>query len=100
MKRVSKTYPKSFKIEGVRLFLKNGRKINRTAEELGIPRGTLRGWIEKHMSEAKEPNKDKFSKKEYEEALKEKEKRIKELEEENLILKKSIAIFTRNPQQK
>jgi exonuclease VII small subunit len=53
------------------------------------------------MSEIKsEEKKKKNNKKDYETIIKEKEREIQLLQEENLILKKSIGIFTRNPQQK
>ena len=53
------------------------------------------------MGEIKREEKQKKPiKKDYEAILREKEKLINQLEEENLILKKSIGIFTRNPQQK
>jgi transposase len=100
MKRVVKVYPLEFKLESVRRYLKNNRSLNETAKELGIPLSTLKGWQVKYMNEIKKTQSDKPSKKTLEDSLKEKEKRIKELEEENLILKKSIGIFTRNPQQK
>lgn len=98
--RKVKEYPKEYKLESVRIYLSNGRKLSETAHELGIPVSTLRGWRDKYMNEVKITNKEKPSKKDYEDALKEKDKRIKDLEEENLILKKSIGIFTRTPQQK
>lgn len=93
-------YPKEYKIESVKLFLANGRRRNKTAKELGIPLTTLRGWIKKHMSEAVDKAKEKPQKRDYERELQEKDKRIQRLEEEVLILKKSIGIFTRDPQQK
>ena len=98
--RVTRKYPLEFKIDAVRLYLNNNRKLEETARELGVPSSTLIGWKDKYMNEAKGIKKDKISKKAYEEVLKEKEKRIKELEEENLILKKSIGIFTKSPGQK
>jgi transposase len=95
-----KEYPREYKIEAVRHYIKNGRGPSYTAKELGVPVTTLRGWIEKYMSEVKETKKDKLDKKDYENLLKEKDKLLKEQAEEILILKKSIGIFTRNPQQK
>ena len=93
-------YPKEYKLESVRLFLENGKQRNKTARELGIPLTTLRGWIKKHMSEVVGKAKEKPGKRDYEKELKEKDKLIQRLEDENLILKKSIGIFTRDPQQK
>ena len=53
------------------------------------------------MDEIKSEEKSKKGKKKYYESIiKEKEKQIQLLLEENQILKKSIGIFTRNPLQK
>ena len=82
MRRV-KNYPKEFKLEAVRLYIKNDRRLSETAEDLGIPASTLKGWKERYMNEIKSANQDKPTKKDYEEILKEKEKRIRDLEEEN-----------------
>lgn len=93
-------YPREHKIEAVKYYLEKGKSKNRTAKELGIPETTLRGWIKKYMNEIKTNDKSKIGKKDYEKALSERDKRIKQLEDENLILKKSIGIFTRDTQQK
>lgn len=93
-------YPKEYKLESLRLYIANGKQRNKTAKELGVPLTTLRGWIKKHMSEVTGKSKENSGKRDYEKELEEKDKRIKRLEEENAILKKSIGIFTRDPQQK
>ncbi|MDX1960258.1 MAG: transposase [Leptospiraceae bacterium] len=96
----NKEYPLEFKIESVKRYLRNKKDLSKTSRELGVPPTTLRGWKDKYMSEAKESSNEKLSKKDYEAVIKSKDKYIKDLEEENAILKKSIGIFTRNPQQK
>jgi transposase len=93
-------YPKEYKLESIRLFLANGKQRNKTAKELGVPLTTLRGWIKKHMSEVVGKANEKPGKKDYEKELQEKDKLIQKLQEEVLILKKSIGIFVRDPQQK
>lgn len=95
-----RVYTKEFKIESVRLYIANGKNKNKTVRELGITAVTLNSWIGKYMNEASEKSKEKPQKRDYEKELQEKDKRIQKLEEENLILKKSIGIFTRDPQQK
>ncbi len=96
-----RVYTEEYKIESVRQYVKNGRGLTVTARELGVPNTTLNGWVKKYMSEINSSNKkDKPPKKDYESLLKEKDKYIQTLEEEVAILKKSIGIFTRNPQQK
>lgn len=93
-------YPREFKIESVRVYLEKGKNRKRTARELGIPDGTLRDWIKKYMNEANDKSKEKPKKKDYEKELQEKDKIIQKLQEEVFILKKSIGIFVRDPQQK
>ena len=93
-------YPKEYKIESVKLYLANGRQKNKTARDLGVPLTTLRGLIKKYMSEAIDKSKEKPKKRDYEKELKEKQKIIEQQQEEILILKKSIGIFTRDSQKK
>lgn len=95
-----RAYPKEFKLESVRLYLEKGKNRRKTARDLGIPDGTLKGWIVKYMNEVKDKTKAKPLKRNYEKELLEKDKQIERLEDENLILKKSIGIFTRSSQQK
>jgi transposase-like protein len=95
-----KEYPREYKIESVRFYLRNGKLKHKAARELGIPPSTLRGWIKKYMSEVTSKPNEKPSKRDFEKELEEKDKRIQRLEEENAILKKSIGIFTRDSLQK
>ncbi|XDD44769.1 transposase (plasmid) [Leptospira sp. WS60.C2] len=53
-------------------YLENGRRVNYTAKELGIPESTLRGRRDKYMDELKkEDTSPKKKKKDYETLLKE-----------------------------
>jgi transposase len=93
-------YPKEFKLESVRHYLENGKNRKKTSRDLKIPDTTLRGWIKKFMNEVIDKGNEKPKKKDYEKELQEKDKCIERLEEEVLILKKSIGIFTRDRLQK
>ena len=95
-----RVYTKEFKIESIRLYMANEKNKKKTARDLGIPVGTLKSWIKKHMNEAVNKPKEKPQKRDYEKELKEKDKLIQRLEDEVLILKKSIGIFVRDPHQK
>ncbi len=97
MARKPKYYPEEFKIHAVRRYFENGKRAKFTGREIGIPDATLRGWVNSYMEKNTEPKKKE---EDLVSLLKEKENRIKQLEEENLILKKSIGIFTRDTQQK
>ncbi|MBP9887743.1 MAG: transposase, partial [Leptospiraceae bacterium] len=47
-----RVYTKEFKIESIRLYIANEKNKKKTARDLGIPVGTLKSWIKKHMNEA------------------------------------------------
>ncbi len=101
MFQTPKDCPHEFRIQAVKRFLETSRRCKFTARELGIPELTLRGWKNTLMGEAKkEAMPDKKGRKDNESLLIEKEKRIQQLEEENLILKKSIGIFTKDSRPK
>jgi transposase-like protein len=95
-----RVYTKEFKIESVRLYIANGKNKKKTAQELGTTGVTLNSWIVKYMNEVKDKTKAKPLKRNYEKELLEKDKQIARLEDEVLILKKSIGIFTRDRLQK
>ncbi len=101
MRKPPKNYPHEYKIQALKRYLTNGRRNKYTARELGIPESTLKDWRKTHMKEAqKEFIPEKKGKKDYENLLIEKEKKIQQLEDEIIILKKSIGIFTKDSQQK
>lgn len=102
-----KKYDEKFKVEAVKLARETGTKC--AAEELGIPKGTLGGWMKK----AKEGEIDTgVGSRSPEEALnlaqqlqeerkknKALEKRIKELEELNEFLEEASAFFAASRQK-
>ena len=99
--RITRVYPREYKLESVRIYVESGKGCSKVSKELGIPSSTLKGWIDKYMEEIKSEEKSKkVKKRDYESIIKEKENQIQLLIEENQILKKSIGIFTRNPLQR
>ncbi len=87
-------------MQAVRRYYENGKRAKLTGRELGIPDATLRGWVNSYMDKDSKKAKVSLKEEDLSSLLKAKEDRIKELEEENIILKKSIGIFTRDTQQK
>lgn len=81
-------YDEEFKKSIVSLF-QNGKTQSQLATEYGIAKSTIHKWI-KLYSEVKIDNDTVMTAKQ----IKELQKRNALLEEENLILKKAIAIFT------
>lgn len=90
MAKNQKSYTMEFKQQLVNLHYKCGKKIVELSSEYGVPKGTISTWI-KNLAPVHISDTETISMKEYK-AL---QKRIKELEVENEILKKATAIFAR-----
>lgn len=70
-------------------------RITKAMKELGVARGTIYKWIDKYKEEDAKTGKIRIkSKKEIET-----EKELKRLKEENELLKKAIAYFSRSHKQ-
>ncbi|MCM3675830.1 MULTISPECIES: transposase [Peribacillus] len=94
---MGKHHDKDFKIYAARLVLEEGRKPRELAEELNISIPTLRNWINIYKETNVEGSTD-FSNGFSGLSLKEeKDKIIRDLQEENEILKKAMHIFTKQP---
>lgn len=87
-KRKSKKYTYAFKEEAVRLAQLPSRSAAGVARELGIPAWKLRNWIKE--------SKEKLERSWEMDEVQRLEKRVRELEEENEILKKATAYFAKN----
>ena len=86
-----KSYTPEFKQQIVDLHCKAGKGVTELSNEYGIPKGTISTWI-KNLSPVQISDTETVSLKEFK-AL---QKKMKELEIENEILKKATAIFTKN----
>ena len=83
-----KPYDEDFKKSIVALY-QNGKTQTQLAKEYGVSLSALGKWIRQY-SEVKTIDGDIMTAKQ----IKELQKRMAQLEEENIILKKAIAIFT------
>lgn len=90
MAKNQKSYTPEFKQQIVDLHNKTGKRVTELSSEYGIPKGTISTWL-KNLSPIQVSETETISMKEYK-AL---QKKIKELEIENEILKKATAIFAR-----
>ena len=88
MAKNQKSYTPEFKQQIVDLHCKAGKGVTELSNEYGIPKGTVSTWI-KNLAVSET---ETISLKEYK-AL---QKKMKELEIENEILKKATAIFAKN----
>jgi len=82
------SYTKEFRLEAVRLVQTGGRSMNSIADELGVCRSTLRGWVAKAVPKA--PSSETP---EQELQRLRKENRILQMERD--ILKKATAFFAK-----
>ena len=91
-----KTYSIEYKIQAVKRVTEDGKSAAQVSRELGINVNTLREWLRKYREDKAEPFVGSGNLRAEAKSIKELEKRIKDLEEENAILKKAAAIFTQN----
>ena len=91
MAKNQKSYIPEFKKQIVEIHNKAGKGITELSNEYGIPKGTISTWV-KNLSPVQISDTETVSLKEFK-AL---QKRMKELEIENEILKKATAIFAKN----
>jgi transposase-like protein len=80
-------YTYEFRQNAIKLATTTGRSVQAVALELNIPSWRLRNWIKEHKEKL-----DRSS--DIDEQIR-MQRRIKELEEENLILKKAAAYFAK-----
>lgn len=91
MAKNQKSYTPEFKQQIVDLHYRAGKGVTELSNEYGIPKGTVSTWI-KNLASITVSGTETISLKEYK-AL---QKKMKELEIENKILKKATAIFAKN----
>lgn len=94
---MGKHFDKEYKMEIARLVVEEGQKASQLARELDIPMGTMRNWISGYRNGKEEAFIGSGNMHPDVKMKKDMEKRIKDLEEENAILKKAMHIFTKNP---
>jgi transposase-like protein len=89
-------YSPEFREEAVQIALRSSKTISEVARDLELNPETLRGWVKKHQKQH-EPSADADLTVSERARLKELERRIREVEMENVFLKKCAAYFARDP---
>ena len=94
MPRPKRDFSPEFRAEAVRLVIETSRPIAQVAKELGINPGTLGNWVNTYRREhaGEEPALGVSERAE----LAELRRRTRELEQENLFLKKAAAYFAKD----
>lgn len=90
-----KSYDETFKKETVKYLLENNKPVAQVARETGVNTNTLHGWIKKYKQQPEVKATQSFSSPEAE--LRALQKQLRELEEENEILKKAMHYFAKSP---
>ena len=93
---MNKQYSTEFKMEAVKRLEKSGETMSKVAAELGVKPTTMQGWVNKYKKSPKEPFVGSGHLSTEDEKLRKLEKEIKDLKEENDILKKAAAYFAKN----
>lgn len=90
-----KRYDETFKKETVKYILENNNPVAQVAQETGVNTNTLYSWIKKYSVQPEVKAAQTFSTPEAE--LKDLQKQLRDLEEENEILKKAMHYFAKSP---
>lgn len=94
--RIRKKFTKEFKEEAVRLILEGERSIKEIAESLGIHPNNLSRWKNEFLEDPKQAFPGCGTRKDRDDELYKLKKELADVKMENEILKKSIAIFSRD----
>jgi len=94
--KMAKRYDKEFKVYAVNLVVEDGRKAAEVARELDLVPQTLQKWVTKYKEDKEDSFVGSGNRSPKDQAGYEKDKRIRDLEEEVAILKKAMGIFAKN----
>jgi len=92
-----RTYDTQFKIETVRLITEQGMSSIQVAKDIGVHANTIYKWVQQYKANPDDAFPGKGHLKPEDEELRKLRRRNADLEEENAILKKAMAIFTKHP---
>lgn len=96
MAKQRRTYDNQLKEYILKLVFEEGYKMKQISREMEVPYGTIKQWVDDRRKEEKEKELKYITPKEYYEREKELLDRIKELEQENEIVKKAAHIFAKS----
>jgi len=88
-------YNQEFKETAIKLALAGDRPVSQVASELGIPPSRLYDWVKAWKKKSAKVNGAETGKRSGDDELRRLQKRVKELEQENEILKKASAYFAK-----
>lgn len=89
-----KVYDEDFKKQTVKYIREEAKPVAQAARELKINANTLHGWIKKYSQEPEIKESQSFRSEDHE--MRDLKKRLRDLEEENSILKKAMHFFAKD----
>lgn len=93
---MKKQYSAEFKIEAIKRIEASNAPASKVAEELGVKESTLHGWLKRHREKPSLPFPGSGKLSTDDERLRKLERELRELREENEILKKAAVYFAKN----
>ena len=93
---MAKQYSAEFKMDAVKRVKDTGGPVSKVAAELGVNENTLHGWIKRYREKPVLPFPGSGRLSPDDEQVRKLERQIRELREENEILKKAAAYFAKN----
>ncbi len=90
-------YDKEFKVEAVRLVTEEGRPVAEVSRNLGIHENLLHKWKSQHKEDAADAFPGKGRLKPQDEELRRMRRELSDVTQERDILKKALAIFSKEP---
>lgn len=89
-------YDAEFKIEAIRRLERTGESVAKVAADLGVKENTMHGWVKRYREKPINPFPGSGKLSEEDERIRKLERKIRELQEENDILKKAATYFAKN----
>ena len=97
MPKHQRTFTKEFKLEAVQLVQKSGKSQVQVARDLGIADSTLHHWCKEFAEQGTQAFPGSGHQTAPEEELRRLKRELEVTQQERDILKKALAIFSRNP---
>jgi len=91
-----RTYTREFKIEAAKLSYNSDKPVEEIAENLGVSQSSLNRWRREYRVDPDQAFPGNGQQKERDAEVARLKKELKQAQQENEILKKAVAIFTRS----
>ena len=90
-------FDKEFKLEAVKLVVEEGRTVAEVSRNLGIHANLLHNWKRKYLEDEEQAFSGKGRLKPQDEELRRLKRELSDVKQERDILKKALAIFSKEP---